>query len=293
MHNIKSSVLAGWVFSGLLFAASGAYAQNSIIALNAGYAGNGMTVIKIELAEPLINLPDTEFIISSPPRIVFEFSDTVNELGESVLDFTEAGLRSANIVQAGEHTRFVVYLSRMLPCNIKINGSSLLIFLQGNPADADSSRSALPLAEAEQYTPTAAEKNAERVTEAEPSKIKPVVAHAAQYEEDLFVPDLDMLTTKPAYSDTDWLFSQSPNENFTLNPSGDTASNNSGLNNTLRLNFAAKPKKGLVWLTKESWQIASDGALLSPILRFESKEERLDIKPRRRSIWFGWCETFP
>ncbi|MDO8465616.1 MAG: AMIN domain-containing protein [Gallionella sp.] len=297
MHNIKSSVLAGWVFSGLLSAASGAYAQNSITALNAGYIGNGTTVIKIGLAQPLVNLPHTEFIISSPPRIVLEFPDTVNGLGESVLDLTEGGLHSANIIQIDGRTRFVIYLSRMFPYNIRINDSSLLIVLQGNAVDVDASRNALRLAESKQDMQQGyeaeTEENAAQVTEAESAKIKTIAAHTARYEEDSFASDLDILMIQPAHPDTDWLFFHRPNKNFVLSLSGDTPSTMTELSNTPKLHVVAKPRKEVIWLTNERWQIASDGALFSPILRFESKGERLDIKPRRRSIWFGWCETFP
>jgi len=328
MHNIRPSVLAGWVFSGLLSVASGAYAQNSIIALNAGYIGNGMTVVKIGLAQPLVNLPHTEFIISSPPRIVLEFSDTENGLGESVLEFTEGGLHSANIVQVEGRTRFVVYLSRMFPYNIRINGSSLLIVLQGDAADMDVNRSASRLANAEQDTqghthgsddadamkqiggevyetlhddarlkskqdvPVTTEENAGQPTETGVAETRIIAAYAAQFD-DLFAPDLDILTIQPARPDTDWLFAHRRNEDFSPSFSGDATSAMPRLSNKPQLPIVAKPRKEVIWLTNERWQIASDGALFSPILRFEAKGERFDIKPRRRSIWFGWRETFP
>lgn len=328
MHNMKPSVLAGWVFSGLLSAASGAHAQNSIIALNAGYIGNGMTVVEIGLAQPLVNLPHTEFIVSSPPRVVLEFSDTVNGLGESALSFTEGGLHSANIVQTEGRTRFVIYLSRMFPYNIRINGSSLLIVLQGSAADRDVSRSALRLAEAKQDTqdhmpgseadamkqiggeacekklhgnarlknkqdaPAAAEENAGQVTETGVAEIRVIAVYTAQFE-DSFAPGLDMLTVQPVQPDTDWLFPHRNNEDFVLSFSGDSTSAVPRSSNTPQSHAVAKPRKEVIWLTNERWQIASDSALFSPVLRFESKGERFDIKPRRRSIWFGWRETFP
>lgn len=146
---MKFTGSAGWVFFGLMSVASGVYAQNSITALNVGGIGNGTTIIKVELAQPLVNLP-TGFTINTPPRIVFDFPDTANGLGKSVQDFAEGGLRSANIVQADGRTRLVINLDRMLAYNTTIDGSSLLIALQGNAVDAGSNT--LRLAEVKQGT---------------------------------------------------------------------------------------------------------------------------------------------
>lgn len=115
----------------------GVCAQNLITALNVGY-NNSMTLIKIDLARPLSRVPDTEFIIGSSPHIVLEFPDTANGLDEPVQDFTEGGLRSANIIQSGGRTRLVLYLNQMFPSSTRIDGNSLLITLQGNAGNAGS-----------------------------------------------------------------------------------------------------------------------------------------------------------
>ncbi|MDO8292877.1 MAG: tetratricopeptide repeat protein [Gallionella sp.] len=141
--------LTCWLFSGLMLAASGAYAQNSITALTVGDIANGMTIVKVELAQPLANLP-AGFTTDTPPRIVLDFPDTANGLGKSIQDFTEGGLRSANIVQAGGRTRLVINLDRMLVYNTKIDGNSLSISLQSNAVDTKASSNTLRLAEANQ-----------------------------------------------------------------------------------------------------------------------------------------------
>ena len=149
---MKFAHLAGWVFSGLMSVASVAHAQNSITALSAGGIGNGTAmIIKVELTEPLTHLP-AGFTTNTPPRIVLDFPDTANRLGKPVQDFTEGDLRSVNIVQAGERTRLVINLDRMLAYNTRIDGSSLSIALQGNAVDADADNSILRLAEANQDT---------------------------------------------------------------------------------------------------------------------------------------------
>jgi type IV pilus assembly protein PilQ len=121
--------------------------QNSITALSVS-TGTGTTIIKIELAQPLAN-PPAGFTINTPPRIAFDFPNTTNGLGKSVQDFTEGDLRSANIVQAGSRTRFVVNLNQMLTYDTKIDGNSLKITLHDKPAEA-ATGSAARFAEARQ-----------------------------------------------------------------------------------------------------------------------------------------------
>jgi len=133
-------------FSGLLIAlfAFGAQAQadvqNSISALSVS-TGNGVTIIKVELAQPLAKLP-AGFTINTPPRIAFDFPDTANGMGKSVQDFTAGDLRSANIVQAGNRTRLVINLNQMLTYDSKIDGNNLLISLHDKPADIVASKTA-------------------------------------------------------------------------------------------------------------------------------------------------------
>lgn len=109
--------------------------QNSITGLSISNDADGSTVMKVELQQPLVDLP-AGFTINSPPRIAFDFSNTANGLGKSVQDFAEGGLRSANIVQAGNRTRLVVNLDQMLTYDTKIVGNSLMITLHGKTVSA-------------------------------------------------------------------------------------------------------------------------------------------------------------
>ena len=135
---------------GVFGAQAQADAQNSITALSVS-TGKGTTVIKIELAQPLANLP-AGFTINTPPRIALDFPNTANGLGKSVQDFTEGDLRSANIVQAGSRTRLVFNLNQMLTYNTKIDGNNLLITLHDKPADVAATSSIARFAEARQGT---------------------------------------------------------------------------------------------------------------------------------------------
>ena len=121
--------------------------QNSIQSLSVSGAPGGKLVIKVEMKSSLNKLP-AGFIISTPPRIAFDFPDTANGLGKSAHEFNEGILRSANIVQAGNRTRLVINLSQMLPYDTRIEGNNLLITLQGKANDAATADSASHFAEA-------------------------------------------------------------------------------------------------------------------------------------------------
>ena len=135
MISSPSRWLATFILLGLFSvqAQAQADAQNNITALNIS-SGNGMTVIKVSLEQPLASLP-AGFAINTPPRIAFDFPNTTNGLGKSTQDFNDGDLRSANIVQAGNRTRLVVNLNQMLAYETRLDGNNLLITLHDKPAD--------------------------------------------------------------------------------------------------------------------------------------------------------------
>jgi len=126
-------ILSLLIVFGVIGARAQTDTQNSITSLNVNSI-NGTTVIKVELTQPLANLP-AGFTINTPPRIAFDFPNTTNGLGKSVQNFGEGDLRSTNIVQAGNRTRLVVNLNQMLTYETKIDGNNLLITLHGMRAD--------------------------------------------------------------------------------------------------------------------------------------------------------------
>jgi type IV pilus assembly protein PilQ len=128
-----------------------AQTQNTINALSATDTGSGAIVIKVELAEPLANLP-AGFTINTPPRIALDFPGTANGLGKSVQNFAVGELRSANIVQAGTRTRLVINLNQMLSYETRLDGNNVLITLRGKVAGLASTDTTSRFAEASQGT---------------------------------------------------------------------------------------------------------------------------------------------
>lgn len=97
-------------------------------------AGNIM--IKIDLREPLKTLP-SNFSIANPARLVFDLPGIENALGYSSKQVNEGGLRSLNVVQAGERARLVLNLERILRFDSRLEGKSLFISLQEGGAGED------------------------------------------------------------------------------------------------------------------------------------------------------------
>ena len=111
-------------------------AENSIQSLSVSTAPGGKLVLKMGLKNTLAN-PPLNFAISNPARIVFDFPNTINELGKSTQKFGVGELRSANIVQSGNRTRLVVNLNQTLVYDAQTQGTNLLITLHGKvPAES-------------------------------------------------------------------------------------------------------------------------------------------------------------
>ncbi len=110
-------------------AAGGAQELNSIQSISATSESGGKLMIKIGLKAAAKAQP-ASFTINTPPRIAFDFPNTANGLGKSMQEFGEGDLRSANIVQAGNRTRLVINLAKMVSYDTRVEGNEVLITLQ-------------------------------------------------------------------------------------------------------------------------------------------------------------------
>jgi type IV pilus assembly protein PilQ len=146
-NNILRFVAAVFAVCALTAHAQSNPDANSIQSLSVSSAAGGTLVIKVGLKSALTN-PPAGFSINTPPRIAFDFPNTANGLGKSIQEFGESGLRSANIVQAGNRTRLVVNLNQMLSYDTQIDGNNVLITLQGKTGAAAAAVTATRFAEA-------------------------------------------------------------------------------------------------------------------------------------------------
>ncbi|MDP1527612.1 MAG: type IV pilus secretin PilQ [Rhodocyclaceae bacterium] len=110
--------------------------QNSIETLLISKAG-GNTILKIGMRNSLPAQPSS-FSITNPARLVFDFPDTANSLGFSSKSINEGGLRSLNVVQAGDRSRLILNLDKSARFESRLEEKFLLITLVDEQAQAGS-----------------------------------------------------------------------------------------------------------------------------------------------------------
>ena len=108
--------------------AAGEAPQNAITAIDVSSRQGGKVVVKITTREPLGN-PPVGFSINNPPRVAFDFPDTVNGLGKSTQEVGNTELRSIRLGQSGDRTRVVLNLTRPIKYDSQLDGNNLVITL--------------------------------------------------------------------------------------------------------------------------------------------------------------------
>ncbi|MDH4216143.1 MAG: hypothetical protein OEV23_04510 [Gallionella sp.] len=106
--------------------------------------------------------------------------------------------------------------------------------------------------------------------------------------------DLDIFTVQPIYTGSAWQLPFKLKLDIVLGRTWKSTTAQAGSSNILQLGLSAEPKENAAWPTNALMQVApsNERASLSPVMRFESKGERIEIKPRRSSISFVWCKAF-
>jgi len=102
--------------------------QNAIEGLEVSSEA-GKVIVKVKLKEPMAN-PPAGFSLINPPRIAFDFPNTVNALGKNSQDFKEGDLRSVRVGQSPGRARVVFNLDKTVGYNATVDGQNVLITLQ-------------------------------------------------------------------------------------------------------------------------------------------------------------------
>jgi type IV pilus assembly protein PilQ len=120
-----------------------AAAQNAIEGLDVS-TETGKVIVKLKLKEPLANAP-ASFSLANPPRVAFDFPNTVNALGRSAQDVNENDVKSVRIGEGGGRSRVVLNLGRSLKYNAAVDGRNVVITLQ-SPSSATAAGPSAPVA---------------------------------------------------------------------------------------------------------------------------------------------------
>ncbi len=89
---------------------------------------DGTVYVRLTMRDALAAAP-ASFAVASPARIVLDFPQTANGLDRGVQTVAQGDLRTANAVQAGDRTRVVLNLVRMVPYDIQLDGRTVVIAL--------------------------------------------------------------------------------------------------------------------------------------------------------------------
>lgn len=88
----------------------------------------GKILIRVSTTAPL-SRPPASFIVANPPRIVFDFPNTVNRAGTSGHGIGQDSLRAIRLVQVSGRTRMILTLRKTMRHAVKVRGRELLITL--------------------------------------------------------------------------------------------------------------------------------------------------------------------
>lgn len=107
--------------------AGSAAPRNGIESMAVSKAG-GSTIVKISMRNAMMATP-SHFSIANPARLVFDLPDTGNSLGYSSKAINEGGVRSLNVIEAGDRSRLVLNLDKMMRFETRQEGKALFITL--------------------------------------------------------------------------------------------------------------------------------------------------------------------
>jgi len=116
--------------------------QNAVEGLDVS-TESGKVILKLKLKDPMANVP-ASFSLANPPRVAFDFPNTVNALGKTAQDVNENDVKSVRIGESGGRTRVVLNLNRSLKYSAALEGQNVVITLMAAGATASPSTPAEP-----------------------------------------------------------------------------------------------------------------------------------------------------
>jgi type IV pilus assembly protein PilQ len=116
------------LLAGMSVQAANPPTSNAVIGVEPAILSGSRVMVRIHLKEALTGTP-AGFTVGTPPRIAIDLPDTGNAIGKNTVDAYLGPLTSVNVVQAGTRTRLVLNLSKSVEYETKLEGKSLLIYL--------------------------------------------------------------------------------------------------------------------------------------------------------------------
>lgn len=109
-------------------------ASNQLQAVDVTAQPGGRLDVQLQMSQPLATAP-VSFILSNPPRIVFDIPNTVNATGKNVLPVNQGVLKSVQVAQASDRSRVVLNLSKPVQHQLQLQEQTLLVGLTQEGAE--------------------------------------------------------------------------------------------------------------------------------------------------------------
>ena len=119
---------------GVGMAAEVPVASNQLQAVDVTAQPGGRLDVQLQLSQPLAAAP-ISFILSNPPRIVFDIPKTINATGKNVLPVNQGVLKSVQVAQASDRSRVVLNLSKPVQHQLQLQEQTLLVGLTQEGAE--------------------------------------------------------------------------------------------------------------------------------------------------------------
>jgi len=119
---------------GVGMAAEVPVASNQLQAVDVTAQPGGRLDVQLQLSQPLAAAP-VSFILSNPPRIVFDIPNTINATGKNVLPVNQGVLKSVQVAQASDRSRVVLNLSKPVQHQLQLQEQTLLVGLTQEGAE--------------------------------------------------------------------------------------------------------------------------------------------------------------
>ncbi|MFA6972711.1 MAG: hypothetical protein WC208_15110 [Gallionella sp.] len=121
-----------------------------------------------------------------------------------------------------------------------------------------------------------------------------IASHAARSEENFLAPAMNVATIQSAISTTDPQRDYRLSASLVFTRSEDSPAAWSGFGNPAGRSNIIDPQKDTAWPANPAWQLSPGNVTfsLSSLLRFESKTDRIELKPKRHSIALIWRKSF-
>ena len=109
--------------------------RNAIESLSATSQAGGKVLVRATFKVPLAAIPNG-FTVTNPARIAIDLPNTVNGLGKSLVEIGQGDVRTINVVEAGNRTRLVINLTKVLTYTSALEGNALTLTLDAGTQSA-------------------------------------------------------------------------------------------------------------------------------------------------------------